>query len=109
MGFEWCAATEGDLDFARELTRRNMLRYYIRYDLLWLDEAFDAAWMGRENRIIMRDDSRVGYVESESGSPALYIRELHIVEACRGQGGRFLGDRSGSWPWFARNDARHCV
>jgi hypothetical protein len=62
MGFEWCAATEGDLDFARELTRRNMLRYYIRYDLLWQDEAFDAAWMGRENRIIMRDDSRVGYV-----------------------------------------------
>lgn len=90
MGFEWCAATEGDLDFARELTRRNMLRYYIRYDLLWLDEAFDAAWMGRENRIIMRDDSRVGYVSLSRDPRALYIRELHIVEACRGQG-------AGSW------------
>ncbi|PTU02990.1 GNAT family N-acetyltransferase, partial [Pseudomonas sp. HMWF031] len=62
MGFEWCAATAGDLDFARDLTRSNMLRYYIRYDLLWQDEAFDVAWAGRETRIIMHDESRVGFV-----------------------------------------------
>ncbi|WP_248916375.1 GNAT family N-acetyltransferase [Pseudomonas moorei] len=90
MGFEWCAATAGDLDFARDLTRSNMLRYYIRYDLLWQDEAFDVAWAGRENRIIMHDDSRVGFVSLSRDARALYIRELHIVETHRGQG-------AGSW------------
>ena len=90
MGFEWCAATAGDLEFARELTRRNMLPYYIRYDLLWQDEAFDVAWAGRENRIIVGDDNRVGYVSLSRDARALYIRELHIVQAYRGQG-------AGSW------------
>jgi ribosomal protein S18 acetylase RimI-like enzyme len=90
MGFEWCAATAGDLEFARELTRRNMLRYYIRYDLLWQDEAFDVAWAGRENRIIVGDGSRVGYVSLSRDARALYIRELHIVETYRGRG-------AGSW------------
>jgi ribosomal protein S18 acetylase RimI-like enzyme len=94
MGFEWCAATEGDLDFSRELTRRNMLRYYIRYDLLWQDEAFDAAWMGRENRIIMRDDSRVGYVSLSRDPGRLHPRTAHRRSMPRA-GGRFLGDRSG--------------
>ena len=47
MVFELRPATSGDLDFARSLTRQNMLRYYIQYDLLWLDEAFDVAWAGR--------------------------------------------------------------
>jgi ribosomal protein S18 acetylase RimI-like enzyme len=90
MDFEWCAATAEDLDFARALTCRNMLRYYIRHDLPWQDEAFDVAWAGRENRIIVHDDNRVGYVSLSRDARALYIRELHIVETYRGQG-------AGSW------------
>jgi ribosomal protein S18 acetylase RimI-like enzyme len=90
MGFEWRPATERDLDFARDLTCRNMLRYYIQHDLLWLDEAFDVAWAGRENRVIVRGENRVGYVSLSRDARALYIRELHIVEAFRGQG-------AGSW------------
>ena len=90
MGFEWRAATPRDLDFARKLARDNMLRYYIQHDLLWLDEAFDVAWAGRENRVIVRDDAVLGFVSLSRDANALYIRELHILGAFQGQG-------AGSW------------
>ncbi|WP_223513234.1 GNAT family N-acetyltransferase [Pseudomonas sp. GL-B-19] len=90
MGFQWRPATPQDLDFARKLTCDNMLRYYIQHDLLWLDEAFDIAWAGRENRMIVRDDALLGFVSLSRDASALYIRELHIVEAFQGQG-------AGSW------------
>ena len=90
MGFQWRPAIPQDLDFARKLTCDNMLRYYIQHDLLWLDEAFDVAWAGRENRMIVRDDELLGFVSLSRDASALYIRELHIVEAFRGQG-------AGSW------------
>ncbi|MGE8189914.1 GNAT family N-acetyltransferase [Pseudomonas sp. NPDC086278] len=90
MGFEWRPATAGDLGFARDLTRSTMLRYYIQHDLLWLDEAFDVAWAGRENQMIVRDDALVGFVSLSRDARAVYIRELHVLEAFRGQG-------AGSW------------
>lgn len=85
-GFELRPATSGDLAFARDLTCRNMLRYYIQNDLLWLDEAFDVAWAGRENWLIVRDDVLLGYVSLSRDAKALYIRELHVLEAFQGQG-----------------------
>ena len=90
MVFEWRHGSDRDLDFARDLTRSNMLRYYIQHSLLWQDEAFDVAWAGREHRIITHTDNRVGYVSLSRDARALYIRELHIAEAFRGQG-------AGSW------------
>ena len=90
MGFEWRLAATQDLDFARKLTCENMLRYYIQHDLLWLDEAFDVAWAGRDNRMIVRDETVLGFVSLSRDSSALYIRVLHIVEAFQGQG-------AGSW------------
>ena len=90
MGFELRPARSRDLDFARELTCKTMLRYYIQHDLLWQDEAFDVAWAGRENWLIVRGDRRLGYVSLSRDARALYIRELHVLEAFRGQG-------AGSW------------
>ena len=90
MEFEWRPATPEDLDFARDLTCRNMLRYYIHHDLLWQDAAFDVAWAGRDNRMITRGEDLLGYVSLSRGAASLYIRELHITEAFRGQG-------AGSW------------
>ena len=90
MGFELRPATSRYLDFARDLTCRNMLRYYIQHELLWLDEAFDVAWEGRENWLIVRDDTLMGYVSLSRDARALYIRELHLLQAYRGQG-------AGSW------------
>ncbi|AKV08453.1 GNAT family acetyltransferase [Pseudomonas fluorescens NCIMB 11764] len=90
MGFDLRPATAQDLDFARELTCTTMLRYYIQHDLLWQDEAFDVAWAGRENWLIVRDDVRLGYVSLSRDARALYIRELHVLEGYRGQG-------AGSW------------
>jgi ribosomal protein S18 acetylase RimI-like enzyme len=90
MGFELRPATSRDLDFARELTCKTMLRYYIQHNLLWQDEAFDVAWAGRENWLIVRGDRRLGYVSLSRDARALYIRELHVLEAFRGQG-------AGSW------------
>jgi GNAT superfamily N-acetyltransferase len=90
MERQWRPATPDDLDFARELTCRGMLRYYIEHDLPWQDEAFDVAWAGRDNRVITWDDHILGYASLSRDARALYIRELHIVEAFRGQG-------TGSW------------
>ncbi|MCP1518752.1 ribosomal protein S18 acetylase RimI-like enzyme [Pseudomonas migulae] len=90
MGFELRPATSQDLDFARELTCKTMLSYYIQHDLLWQDEAFDVAWAGRESWLIVRDDVRLGYVSLSRDARALFIRELHVLEAFRGQG-------AGSW------------
>ena len=87
---DWRPATDHDLDFARDLTRINMLRYYIQHDLLWLDEAFDVAWAGRDNRVIVHFDRRLGFVSLSRDARALYIRELQVGQACRGQG-------AGSW------------
>jgi ribosomal protein S18 acetylase RimI-like enzyme len=90
MEFEWRPVIDRDLDFARDLTCSNMLGYYIQHDLLWQDEAFDVAWAGRDNRLILRGECPVGYVSLSRDARALYIRELHVSEAFRGQGG-------GSW------------
>ena len=90
MERQWRPATPDDLEFARELTCKSMLRYYIQHDLLWQDEAFDVAWAGRDNRLIAWGDNVLDYVSLSRDASALYIRELHIVEAFRGQG-------NGSW------------
>ena len=90
MAFELRPATHRDLAFARELTRKNMLRYYIQHDLLWQDEGFDVGWAGRENWLIVRNETLLGFVSLSRDAKALYIRELHMIEAFRGQG-------AGSW------------
>lgn len=83
-------ATPADLSFTREITCRNMLRYYISYDLLWQDEAFDIAWAGRENWMIECDGRPVGYFSLSRDARALYIRELQVCEGFQGHG-------AGSW------------
>lgn len=89
-GLAWRPATADDLAFARDLTCQNMLRYYIQHDLLWQDEAFDVAWAGRDNRVIVHGDVRLGFASLSRDARALYIRELQMLEAYRGRG-------AGSW------------
>lgn len=86
MAFDLHPASSADLDFARKLTCETMLGYYIRHELPWLDEAFDVAWAGRENWLISQDGAVVGYVSLSRDARALYIRELHVIAAVRGQG-----------------------
>ncbi|MNI88710.1 Acetyltransferase (GNAT) family protein [compost metagenome] len=57
---------------------------------MWLDEAFDVAWAGRDNRVIVHFDRRLGFVSLSRDARALYIRELQVGQAYRGQG-------AGSW------------
>ena len=86
MSFQWRAANITDIDFARQLTCANMLPYYLRHDLLWQDEAFDLAWIIRQNWIICREEQVLGFVSLSRDARALYIRELQIDQAFRGQG-----------------------
>ncbi|BBP77950.1 hypothetical protein PHLH7_40540 [Pseudomonas sp. Ost2] len=79
-------ATDVDLEFARSLTRRNMMTYYCEYDLLWQEEAFDVAWAGRQNALLCEGEDVLGFVSFSRDPRALYIRELQLVEAGRGQG-----------------------
>jgi len=112
------AASDADLPFARDLTRRGMLPYYCQYDLLWLDEAFDQAWGWREQWLVLGDGRRLGFCSLSQDSRALYIRELHITETVRGQGvGTWVLREMNNWaaqrrlPWlrltvFKNNPAR---
>lgn len=86
MNLHLIAASVSDLPFARDLTRRGMLRYYCQFDLLWQDEAFDKAWEWREQWLVMDGEERVGFCSLSQDSRALYIRELHINESVRGRG-----------------------
>lgn len=86
MNLHLIAASVSDLPFARDLTRRGMLRFYCQFDLLWQDEAFDKAWEWREQWLVMDGEERVGFCSLSQDSRALYIRELHINESVRGRG-----------------------
>ena len=90
MTYHLRRAELADRVFARELTCQNMLRYYIGHDLLWQDQAFEVAWDGRDNWLIILGQIPVGFFSLSRDRRALYIRELQIVEAFRGQG-------AGSW------------
>ncbi|MBK5373559.1 GNAT family N-acetyltransferase [Pseudomonas sp. TH43] len=90
MSFQMRRALPEDLAFARALTCQNMLRYYIQHDLLWQDEAFDVAWSGRESWLVYKGDVTIGFFSLSRDARALYIRELQVAEAFRGQG-------AGSW------------
>ncbi|MFJ2379708.1 GNAT family N-acetyltransferase [Pseudomonas protegens] len=85
-GFSLRPAVDSDLAFARDLTRSTMLGYYIRNDLLWQDKAFDVAWAGRRNLLICQGARVLGFVSLSRDAQALYVRELHVREAFRGQG-----------------------
>ncbi|HCN44757.1 MAG TPA: GNAT family N-acetyltransferase [Pseudomonas sp.] len=86
MNLQLLPASDADLPFARELTRSGMLRYYVQFDLRWQDEAFDEAWGWREQWRVMDGDRLLGFCSLSQDSRALYIRELHISEAGRGEG-----------------------
>ena len=90
MTYQLRRAELADRVFARELTCQNMLRYYIGHDLLWQDQAFEVAWDGRDNWLIMLGEVPVGFFSLSRDRRALYLRELQIGEAFRGQG-------AGSW------------
>ncbi len=79
-------ATDQHCAFARDLTRRAMLPYYHEFDLLWIEEAFNQAWSWREQWLVVEDGRVVGFCSLSQDRHALYIRELHLIEAARGHG-----------------------
>jgi len=90
MAFTLKAASDQHLAFARSLTHQAMGHYYRQYHLTWSDKGFDTAWAGRENWLICQDNRPVGFVSLSRDDKALYIRELHLLDAFRRQG-------AGSW------------
>ncbi|KMT53283.1 GNAT family N-acetyltransferase [Pseudomonas fildesensis] len=90
MTFQLRAATDQDRLFARTLTREAMNCYYEYYGFIWSNDGFDTAWAGRKSWLICRDEAVIGFISVSRDDEALFIRELHVIEACRGQG-------AGSW------------
>jgi GNAT superfamily N-acetyltransferase len=72
--------------FARDLTRRAMLPYYREFDLLWIEDAFDAAWGWREQWLVIEGDTLLGFCSLSQDRQALFIRELHLLPEYRGRG-----------------------
>lgn len=79
-------ATNEDLAFARELTRVNMREYYIRYGLVWQPEAFDAEWPRRESYLVVQAGRAIGFLGLTIESAYLYVRDVQLIEAYRGEG-----------------------
>lgn len=79
-------ATNEDLAFARELTRVNMRDYYIRYGLVWQPEAFDAEWPRRESYLVVQAGRAIGFLGLTIESAYLYLRDVQLIEAYRGEG-----------------------
>lgn len=94
MHMQLAPASDADLAFACDLTRRAMLPYYSRFDLLWSENDFATAWHWRDNRLVKVRGEVCGYVSLSEDSRALYIRELHLLPAARGQG---LGSQVLDW------------
>ncbi|MGH8383365.1 GNAT family N-acetyltransferase [Pseudomonas sp.] len=86
MPLQLIAATDQHCAFARDLTRRAMLRYYYEFDLRWIEEAFDQAWGWREQWLIVENDKVLGFCSLSQDRQALYIRELHLIERARDRG-----------------------
>lgn len=86
MPLELIAATDNDLTFARDLTRRAMLPYYREFDLLWIEQAFDEAWGWREQWLVVEDGTVLGFCSLSQDRQALFIRELHLLPEHRGRG-----------------------
>ncbi|MDH1307520.1 GNAT family N-acetyltransferase [Pseudomonas fulva] len=86
MMLQLTPATDSDLAFARDLTRRLMLPYYHRYGLLWVEQAFDQAWQWREQWLVTNTDAVLGFCSLSQDSQALFIRELHLLPAHQGRG-----------------------
>ncbi|MFK3971043.1 GNAT family N-acetyltransferase [Pseudomonas sp. NPDC087358] len=81
-----CPATAEDLAFARELTRVNMRCYYTRYGLIWQPEAFDAQWPVRESYLVRKGGLSIGFLGFTVEQNYLYLRDVQLVEAYRGEG-----------------------
>jgi len=79
-------ADEDDLPFARELTRVNMRDHYARYGLVWQPEAFDGEWPLRENFRVHKAGHLIGYLGFTAEGHYLYLRDVQLVEAYRGEG-----------------------
>ncbi|MFF7109003.1 GNAT family N-acetyltransferase [Pseudomonas sichuanensis] len=86
MPLELIAASDTDLTFARDLTRRAMLPYYREFNLLWIEEAFDQAWDWREQWLVVEDGTVLGFCSLSQDRQALFIRELHLLPEHRGRG-----------------------
>ena len=86
MPIDLIPATDHHRTFARDLTRRAMLPYYREFDLLWIEEAFDQAWGWREQWLVVDGESVLGFCSLSQDRQALFIRELHLLPAHRGQG-----------------------
>jgi len=90
-------ATLADLDFARELTRVNMRRYYAEYERIWHGELFDEEWEARQSFVILKANKQIGFLSVSLEPHYLYLRDVQLCEPYRGEGvGGWVMDRVAS-------------
>lgn len=79
-------ANLADLEFARELTRANMRRYYVQYQYIWQGDLFDTQWQTRQSYIIVKTGKQIGYFSVSLEPAYLYLRDVQLSEPYRGEG-----------------------
>jgi ribosomal protein S18 acetylase RimI-like enzyme len=90
-------ATLADLDFARELTRVNMRRYYAEYERVWHGDLFNKEWEARQSFVILKANKQIGFLSVSLEPHYLYLRDVQLCEPYRGEGvGGWVMDRVAS-------------
>lgn len=117
-GWRW-ADRDGDVEFARDLIRQTMTPYWRRRGMVFNTTLFMRQWVKLNAAIIECDGSAAGVVAWENIREVAYLRELHLIEAFRGNGlgtrilhdwmamQRAQGARTMRLKVFADNPARH--
>ncbi|MCM5703574.1 GNAT family N-acetyltransferase [Larsenimonas salina] len=91
----WRAATHpADAEFACALVNQTMSPYWRMRHMAFSRRKFMDLWPKMEAAIIQYSGPRDGFIGWDIQGRVGYLREFHLIEACRGQGlgGRVLDD-----------------
>jgi len=79
-------ADSHDLEYVRDLSRRNMAPYYTALGWQWDPTLFVASWPTTENYAIEAHDRMIGALRLRPEADAIYISDLQIEPASQGRG-----------------------
>ncbi|MCP4155188.1 MAG: GNAT family N-acetyltransferase [bacterium] len=86
MNYELRQSREEDYDFCYRITKENMYELFCRHWGGWDDSEFDKGFRIEQITLIILDGKRGGYVDYKTNGDSVYIYNIQISKAYRGQG-----------------------
>ena len=86
MEFSLRPAEAEDIDFCRNLSKRNMAGYFQKLGIEWDECRFTDSWVELENWVVLANLVPIGCLRLSPRGQALDIRELQVVPESQNQG-----------------------